>query len=118
MNQKFSFLGHMSVFPFVSGFFLTHRRQGVVFLAEMLQNKSPIFYDILLSTNMLNILCNIIHTCMCAHLYARMLSFMSHGLTSMASVNCGIAGGIPCQISDSYSLHKIWLKISCVIIFR
>ena len=54
---------------------------------------------------------------MCTRLYARMLPLMPHGLRSMASVNCDVSGGIPCQVSDSHSLHKIWLRTSCVIIF-
>ena len=51
------------------------------------------YYDILLSTNMLNILYNIYIHDMSAHVYALctyMLSPMPHGLTSMASVNCGV----------------------------
>ena len=44
-----------------------------------------------------------------------MLSVMPHGLTkSMSSVNCGILGGVCCQISDSHPLHKILLRTSCV----
>ena len=41
------------------------------------------YYDILLSTNVLNILYDIYIHDMSAHVYAR-------GLTSMASVNCGV----------------------------
>ena len=69
--------------PFVSGFFLIHILQGVGFFFdenEMLQNKSPIIYDILLSTNMLNILYNIIHTplhMLCVHIYIHVY-FVTH----------------------------------------
>ena len=68
-----------------------------------------------------NGLYNIYIHAMCACLYACMLSLMPHGLTnSKSSVNCSISlsGGIGCQISESHSLHKIWLRTSCVVIFR
>ena len=55
------------------------------------------YYDILLSTNVLNILYDIYIHDMSAHVYVHictyMLSPMPHGLTSMASVasvNCGV----------------------------
>ena len=101
--------------PFVSGGFLIRRLQGVGFFDEneMLQNKSPIIY-----MTYVEHIHNTYIRGMCTRLYARMLPLMPHGLTSMASVNSDVSGGIPCQIIDNHSLHKIWLRTSCVIIFR
>ena len=62
---------------------------------------------------------NIYIQAMCAPLCGPCLwSLMPLGLTSMSSVNFGISGGISYQISGIHPLHKIWLRTSCVIIYR
>ena len=70
---------------------------------------NDLYYHILLSRLYYYVehISNIYMHAMCTRLCERVWSLMHHGLTSMASVNSGISGGIPCNISDCHPLHKI-----------